>query len=1606
MCFFFLWSIACAIFINDNRSARANRPRRQTLFLAFHFSFLQNDVSKMRSPTVCLRFYSNDKNGERIEIAKLKRKLAEILGDRNFDLKSEYCFYVIVDQQHAAELTGDSWDRLQWLLASDVFEPQLRKESQFESEDFVVEIGPRLTFTTPFSTNAVAACSTAINGIRRIERSQRFRVDHKNAKKVFEGRDLISIFGDRMTQCVYGQQPNFEVQTQRVDHFTVDLLGENGAKELGRINQEANRLCFHELTAFFQLGLAFDEADRSFYLEFFRRSGRNPTDVELFDLAQSNSEHSRHWFFKGDLIVDGKSRGESLFQTIQSTQTTSNRNNVIAFNDNSSGIEGFEIDCIKPVDSTCTSQLKVSPTLRHIIYTAETHNFPTGVCPFPGAATGTGGRIRDVHATGRGAHEIAGVVGYAVGNLRIPNYKLPWEDETFEYPPSFASPVDILIEGSNGASDYGNKFGEPVICGFTRTFGQRLKDNKRCEFVKPILFSGGIGQLDGEQVRKVGPKSGQLVAKIGGPVYRIGVGGGAASSVAVQGARDQHLDYGAVQRGDPEMEQKVHRFVRGCVELGEENPILSIHDQGAGGNGNVLKELVEGKNGGAVIESTAFQLGDPTISIRELWGTEYQENDAILLREDSQSVAAAMAIAERERCPLSIVGKVTGDERIVLIDFDGKQRPVDLNLNDLAEREPKKFELKVDKENGNVKPLSLPSDLSVRDALERVLRLPSVASKRFLTNKVDRSVTGLVAQQQCVGPLQTPLADVAVTALSYYNRKGAAMGVGEQPVKGLVDSKAGARMAVAEALTNLVFAPITEIQDVKCSGNWMWAAKLETEGANLVATCDSMCEFMSAVGIAVDGGKDSLSMAACCPPEAEIVRAPGTLVITAYAPCVDVDRVVTPNLKVGGDARHSDSRPTHLIHVSINHDKHRLGGSALAQCYNQIGDVSPDIDDPAYFRTVFSAVQHWVDFGWLRAGHDVSDGGLLVTVLEMAFAGNRGIKLNWNDDSADPLAIMFAEESGFVFELDESHVYLFEHYCQEHKIQFQLIGHALPIYGSKAKVQVQLNDKTLIDEPLNQLRELWEETSDQLERLQTSDRCVDEQIEWRKLVDLIHYRANFDFGRLITILPKADQPRVGILREEGSNGDREMAAAFMMVGFAVVDVTMSDLAAGRQPLIDFDGLVFVGGFSFADVLGAAKGWTSSVRFNQRVREEFEKFHDRANTFSLGVCNGCQLMTLLGWVGDLHRVAEEVCDIDSTEMSKYADEECTISMIENDCQRFHSGFTSVRIEQSTAVMLQGMEDSVLGVWSSHGEGKFAYREPDVLDKMEAAKLISLRYVDGNGEPTQRYPANPNGSAKAVAGVCSADGRHLAMMPHPDRIGFATAERFAHEGARVVLSSRSQHNVQTAIQKLVEDGIPQERLSGVVCHVGKAEDRKRLIEFVVQLHGHIDVLFHNAGINPAIGSILDVTEKQYDKLMETNIKAAFFLSKLVLPFIRPGGSIIFNGTIGSFKCLKGITTYGALKVALIMLTKSMALELRARKIRCNCVCPGLIRTEMGRIMWDPNHQLKEKVDNGVSAWLKRIGTPEDIGAAVAYLASTDASYVNGETLIVAGGADCRL
>nr|XP_042714906.1 phosphoribosylformylglycinamidine synthase-like isoform X2 [Chrysemys picta bellii] len=869
---------------------------------------------------------------------------------------------------------------LHWLFGCPLESGDVATESFLRPAptDLLIEIGPRLNFSTAFSTNVVSVCQAAGLGcIDRVERSHRYLLQCAQRPTPPEEDALVAVLSDRMTEQSY-KEPirSFAVAAHPAPTWDVDVLA-GGRTALERASQK--------------LGLAFDSWDLDFYTDLFKRFGRNPTSVECFDLAQSNSEHSRHWFFKGRLLVDGKEIGESLFESIMRTQESSNPNNVIKFSDNSSAIRGRAVCSLWPRDPSRPSRFEKRTSTRHVIFTAETHNFPTGVAPFSGATTGTGGRIRDVQCTGRGAHVIAGTAGYSFGNLHIPGYPLPWEDPALPYPQNYAHPLQVAIRASDGASDYGNKFGEPVLAGFARSFGQWLPNGQRREWIKPIMFSGGIGTMEDIHVLKEPPKPGMLVVKVGGPVYRIGVGGSSASSIQVQGDNASELDFGAVQRGDPEMEQKMNRVLRGCVERGKANPICSLHDQGAGGNGNVLKELSD--PAGAVIYASRFQLGDPTLSVLEIWGAEYQESNALLLRPTD--TALLQRLGQRERCPVDVVGTITGDGRIVLVDDleapvtdmarvkpSGKKMPVNLQLEGVLGKMPQK-EFVLSRHSPALRRLCLPPGLSVGDALERVLRLPAVASKRYLTNKVDRSVTGLVAQQQCVGPLHTPLADVAVVALSPFETVGAATALGEQPLKGLIDPGAGARLAVGEALTNLVFANVTDLRDVKCSGNWMWAAKQAGEGAALVDACGAMCEVMAQLGVAVDGGKDSLSMAARV--GTDIVMAPGTLVVSAYAVCPDIMATVTPDLKC------PDGKGA-LLYVELCPDRHRLGGSALAQCYSQLGDRCPDLENADTLAACFRLTQQLLQESVVNAGHDVSDGGLVTCLLEMAFAGNCGLQ--------------------------------------------------------------------------------------------------------------------------------------------------------------------------------------------------------------------------------------------------------------------------------------------------------------------------------------------------------------------------------------------------------------------------------------------------------------------------------------------------------------------------------------------------------------------------------------------------------------------------------------
>ena len=1271
--------------------------------------------------------------------AELLKSVQAKVSNQIVGLKTEQCFNVGLD----SGLSSEKLAVLNWLL-QETYEPEnlgkesfLEKKSQEGLTSVIVEVGPRLSFTTAWSSNAVSICrACGLTEVTRMERSRRYLLYSQGVLQDHQINEFAAMVHDRMTECVYTQKlTSFETNTVPEEVRFIPVM-ERGRKALEEINQE--------------MGLAFDEQDLQYYTRLFREDiKRNPSNVELFDIAQSNSEHSRHWFFTGKMIIDGQPMSKTLMQIVKSTLQANPNNSVIGFKDNSSAIKGFHVNQLRPVQPGSTCPLEVAARELDILLTAETHNFPCAVAPYPGAETGAGGRIRDTHATGKGSFVVAATAGYCVGNLNMEGSYAPWEDPSFTYPSNLASPLQILIDASNGASDYGNKFGEPLIQGYTRTFGMRLPSGERREWLKPIMFSGGIGQIDHTHIVKGEPDIGMLVVKIGGPAYRIGMGGGAASSM-VSGQNDAELDFNAVQRGDAEMAQKLYRVVRACIEMGENNPIISIHDQGAGGNCNVVKEIIYPK--GAEIDIRAVVVGDHTMSVLEIWGAEYQEQDAILVKPESRNLL--QSICDRERVSMAVIGKINGEGRAVLVDklaiekcrSSGLPPPppaVDLELEKvLGDMPQKSFEFR--REVHAREPLDIAPGITVMDALKRVLRLPSVCSKRFLTTKVDRCVTGLVAQQQTVGPLQITLSDVAVIGQTYTDFTGGACAIGEQPLKGLLDPKAMARLAVGEALTNLVWAKVTSLSDVKASGNWMYAAKLDGEGAAMYDAATALSEAMIELGIAIDGGKDSLSMAARAADE--VVKAPGNLVISAYVTCPDITKTVTPDLKLGDDGI--------LLHVDLSKGKRRLGGSALAQVFDQVGDECPDLEDVSYLKRVFEGIQDLIADELISAGHDISDGGLLICALEMAFAGNCGIVLDVSSNGKGLFQTLFAEELGLILEVSKKNLDTVIGKLSSFGVSSEIIGQvtASPSIDLKVDEVTHLNEKTSL------LRDMWEDTSFQLEKFQRLPTCVELEKEGLKFRHEpsweLSFTPTFTDEKYINATSK---PRVAVIREEGSNGDREMSAAFYAAGFDPWDVTMSDLLKGTISLDEFRGIVFVGGFSYADVLDSAKGWSASIRFNQPLLNQFQEFYKRPDTFSLGVCNGCQLMALLGWVpgpqvGGVHGAGGDPSQP---------------RFIHNESGRFECRFTGVSIKDSPAIMFKGMEGSTLGVWAAHGEGRAFFPDDGVLDRVLHSDLAPLRYCDDDGNVTETYPFNLNGSPLGVAAICSPNGRHLAMMPHPER-----------------------------------------------------------------------------------------------------------------------------------------------------------------------------------------------------------------------------------------------
>ncbi|MBM3174449.1 MAG: phosphoribosylformylglycinamidine synthase [Chloroflexi bacterium] len=1227
---------------------------------------------------------------------------------RKMSADFEYCFNVEI----SSPLTTEESRILQWLLAETFETENFAEKSFFNSDNDVVEIGPRLNFETAYSTNAVAIChACGLKKVGRVECSRRYLLP-----KGIDKASFIAQNHDRMTECLYPEPiKSFTTRTLPEKTYTVPLSA-GGLNEFRKFNREN--------------GLGMDEWDMEYYTNLFVKIlRRDPTNVELFMLGNNNSEHARHWFFKGKLIIDGSEVSDTILQIIKSPLIANQANSVIAFSDNSSAIQGYKIWTVIPQGPGVCSPFVPKSCTYHIVFTAETHNYPSGVQPFQGATTGTGGRIRDVQATGRGALVIAGTAGYCTAALHIPDYNIPGEPVGLAYPFELSPPLEILVQASNGASDYGNKFGEPIIQGFIRTFEQVLPNGERRGWIKPIMFTGGVGQIDELHITKEEPRKEMLIVQVGGPAYRIGMGGGSASSM-IQGENIAELDFNAVQRGNAEMENKLNRVIRTCVEMGNSNPLLTAHDQGAGGPANVLSEIIN--SAGGVIKIRNIKLGDPSMAVVEIWCAEYQERCAFLVHADRNN--ELLEICQREKVNCEVLGEITGDGRIVVYDDADCSHPVNLPLNKILGEMPQKTFVS-QRSHKTLKPLQLPSKLTIIEALQLIFRLPSVGSKGFLVRKVDRSVTGLIAQQQCCGPLQLPVSDVAIVTQSHFGLTGVALAIGEQPIKILVNERAGARMAVGEMLTNMVSAKISDLSHIKCSVNWMWAAKLPGEGSTIYNAAVAIGELMTKLGIAADGGKDSISMAAMVGTES--VKAPGEVVISGYATMPDISKKATPDVKKPGQSK--------LAFIDLGEGKNRLGGSALAQAFSQTGDDSPDVDNPALLINAFKSVQRMVDKGLILACHDRSDGGLITTLTEMAISGNCGMLIKLSDEE-EAIPLLFSEELGVVLEYLPSNESTIRGILEEYSVSFLVLGHTT----KGERVIISHRDKIVFDVDTPTLISWWEATSDRLEAEQMNPVVAGEQARHHKRPGL-RYDLTFqpEATSLQSIL-QTNKPKVAIIREEGSNGDREMTSAFFWAGFEPWDVTMTDLLEERISLNQFRGIVFVGGFSYADVLDPAKGWAGIIRFNSKLRKAFDDFFNRQDTFSLGVCNGCQLMAFLGivpWQG-----------IDEREQPRF---------IQNHSQRFESHWGTVRISESPSIMLKDMGGSILGIWSAHGGGRLFCPNEKILHNARQQHLTPIAYVDDKGKPTEEYRFNPNGSPLGITAFCSPDGRHLAMMPHPER-----------------------------------------------------------------------------------------------------------------------------------------------------------------------------------------------------------------------------------------------
>ncbi len=1147
---------------------------------------------------------------------------------------------------------------------------------------------PRPGTISPWQTKATdIAHVCGLSDLNRLERGWYLSFDVKlNQSQIQLVGDLIH---DRMTEIVLSDinQVDFSQDSMR-SLRSINIL-ELGKQALTQANKEQ--------------GLALSEDEIDYLYDSFIELKRNPTDVELMMFAQANSEHCRHKIFNAEWFIDGNKQSKSLFQMIRNTHKLHPGHVLSAYHDNSAVIKGFNSSIFAPDINTHEYQTIKDETA--ILMKVETHNHPTAISPFPGAATGSGGEIRDEGATGRGSKPKAGLIGFSVSNLRIPEATQAWETE-YGTPSRMATALQIMLEAPIGASRFNNEFGRPAICGYFRSFEMEV-DGQRRGYHKPIMLAGGVGNMRPSHIekQKIPPKS--LIIVLGGPAMLIGLGGGAASSMAA-GQSHEDLDFASVQRGNPEMQRRCQEVIDTCWRLGNDNPILSIHDVGAGGLSNALPELVHDSDCGGNFKLKAIPVADPSLSPMEIWCNEAQER--YVLGISQQNLDLFKAICERERCPYAIVGESTEEQQLSLAPA-----AIDMPLSVLFGKPPKmRRELNLT----GFKNLSGFISGVIEEAALRVLKLPTVASKSFLITIGDRTVGGLVARDQMVGPWQVPVADCGVTATTYGSITGEAMAIGERSPLALLNAPASGRMAIGEAITNIAAAYIENLSDIVLSANWMAACGSNEEDAALFETVKAVgMELCPELGINIPVGKDSLSMQAAW--EDKSVISPLSLIISAFARVTDIGRSLTPELQ-GGD--------TTLLLIDLGRGKNRLGGSALAQVYNQIGDQSPDLDNPKDLKDFFKLIQSLNQQGKILAYHDRSDGGLFVTLCEMAFAGHTGL-----DITIDDHATLFNEELGAVIEIKTSDLSDIQAQIAQ---DTDLANHCHVI--AKPNNSDKINIYQQFTESRQTLQRAWSETSYHMQKLRDNPKCAQQEYDQILEADpgLSVDCSKFQAPTIIT----DTRPRIAILREQGVNGQLEMAAAFDRAGFTCIDVHTNDIINGTQSLKDFQGLAACGGFSYGDVLGAGGGWAKSIRFNPRAYDEFSEFFHRQDTFALGVCNGCQMMAQLN---DLIPGAENWPTF-------------TI----NESEQFEARLTMVEIPDSPSIFLNNMSGSKLPIVISHGEGKAQFNNK--IDN------IALQYIDNNGKITESYPANPNGSPSGITGVTTPDGRFTIMMPHPERI----------------------------------------------------------------------------------------------------------------------------------------------------------------------------------------------------------------------------------------------